>query len=129
MGLIAEFIFLLVIGVLSPLAVGLQSFSWISYTLSYVLLCFLGLPVVILFYRIYLPQTIGKKRYLLFIVLFPVYILLYELSDRLSMLALLHMSFIPEGYRKYNIAPAHPEELTSFHFNENFGYTALVLLA
>ena len=65
----------------------------------------------------------------MFLFLFPVYIVLYELNDRLAMQAMLHMSFIPEGYRKYNIAPAHPENLTSLHFNESLGYTGLVLLA
>lgn len=44
------------------------------------------------------------------------------------MLALLHLPFIPNGY-KDGIRGAHPENLISTKFNENFGYTALVLLA
>jgi two-component system LytT family sensor kinase len=126
--IVAEITYLLVIGVLSPLAVGLQTFSWISYTLSYVLLNIMGLPVLLLFYRVYLPQTIGRRRYLLAAVLFPFYILLYELSDRLCMLALINLPFIPAGYRDA-IRGAHPENLTSTRFNEHFGYTTLVLLA
>lgn len=127
--LIAELIYLFAIGVMIPFSVGLHVFSWMSYTWSYVLLSFLGLPAVILFYRLFLPQTIGKKRYGLFFLLFPVYIIIYELNDRMAMLSVLHMPFVSESYRKYNIAPAHPEKLFSLHFNESFGYTGLVLLA
>jgi len=127
-GLLAEALYLLVIGVLSPLAVGLQNFSSFSYTLSYVLLNIFSLPVLVLFYRAYLPQTIGKRRYILSVLLFPVFIALYELNDRLAMLALLNLPFIPAGY-KAAIQPAHPEQLFSLHFNEYFGYTILVLLA
>jgi len=127
-GLLAEALYLLVIGVLSPLAVGLQNFSFFSHTLSYVLLNILSLPALVLFYRAYLPQTIGKHRYILFVLLFPVFIAVYELNDRLAMLALLHLPFIPAEY-KAAIQPAHPEQLFSLHFNEYFGYTVLVLLA
>jgi sensor histidine kinase YesM len=127
--LVAEVLYLFVIGILSPLAVGLQNFMWFSYTLSFVLLNMLSLlPAILLFYRVLLPQTIGKHRYLLFFALLPVYIVVYELNDRLGMLALLYMPFIPEGYKK-EIRLAHPERLLSLHFNEYFGYTLLVLLA
>jgi hypothetical protein len=125
---IAEVAYLLVIGVLSPLAVGLQNFSYLSYTLSYVVLCVLMLPGLILVYRVYLPQTVGKKRYLLFFLLFPVYLAVYELCDRISMLVALQLPFIPKGY-KAEIHLAHPERLLSLHFNEYLGYTGLVLLA
>jgi two-component system LytT family sensor kinase len=129
-GNIAEIVFLFVIGILSPFAVGLQTFSWMSLTLSYVYVCILGLPVIILFYRLYLPYTIGKKRYVLAVLLFPVYILLYELNDRLSMLVTIASPFIPKGYRD-GLKGAHAEDFTKgyFSFNEHFGYTILVLLA
>lgn len=127
-GLIAEALFLLVIGILSPLAVGLQNFSLFSHTLSYVLLCTLCLPSLVLFYRVYLPATVGKRRYGLFLLLLPLYIGVYELNDRISLLALLKLPFIPRSY-KDAIRPAHPERLLSLHFNEYFGYTILVLLA
>ncbi len=126
-GLVAEIFYLAVVGLLSPFAIGLQSFSWMSHTLSYTFLTSLQIPVLMLFYRLYLPQTIGKKRYLFGFLLFPFYIVLYELSDKLAMLTLLQLPFIPESY-KPNIRYAHPENLFSFHFNEYFGYTALVLL-
>jgi two-component system LytT family sensor kinase len=129
-GNVAETIFLFVIGVLSPFAVGLQTFSWMSLTFSYTYVCILALPVIILFYRLYLPYTIGKKRYILAFLLFPVYILLYELNDRLSMLVTIASPFIPKGYRD-GLKGAHPEDFTKgyFSFNEHFGYTILVLLA
>jgi len=126
--LVAELFYLFVIGVLSPLAIGLQNFTWLSYALSYTLLNMLSLlPAIILFYRAFLPQTIGRRRYVLFFALLPLYIGVYELNDRLGMLALLHMPFIPEGY-KAAIRLAHPERLLSLHFTEYFGYTILVLL-
>src|SRR5580698_3902432 len=77
--LIAEVVFLFVIGVASPFAVGLQQWSWISNTFSYVFLSVLGLPVIILFYSMYLPYTVGEHRYFVAALLFPCYILLYEL--------------------------------------------------
>jgi sensor histidine kinase YesM len=126
--LVAEVFYLFVIGVLSPLAIGLQNFTSLSYALSYMLLNMLSLlPAIVLFYRVFLPQTIGRRRYLFFFVLLPLYIFVYELNDRLGMLALLRMPFIPEGY-KDAIRQAHPEQLLSLHFNEYFGYTILVLL-
>ncbi|HZY40124.1 MAG TPA: histidine kinase [Mucilaginibacter sp.] len=128
-GAIAEAAYLFVIGVLSPLAVGLQIFSNFSFTLSYVMLNTLTLPQVVLFYRFYLPQTIGKKRYLLFFLLFPVFMAVYELCDRLGMLALLYLPFVSSAYKNQNVRPAHPEHLFNPHFNELFGYTGLVLLA
>jgi sensor histidine kinase YesM len=125
---VAEILYLFVIGVLSPFAVGLQTWSWISYTFSYVFLSILGLPIIILFYRLYLPYTIGKKRYFLAVLLFPVYIMLYELSNRLSMVATIAMPFIPKGYRD-GLKYAQPLNFTKVFFNEYFGYTIMVLLA
>jgi two-component system LytT family sensor kinase len=126
--LIAEVVFLFVIGVVSPFAVGLQSWSWISYTFSYVFLSVLGLPVIILFYRAYLPYTVGEKRYLLAAVLFPVYILLYELSTRLAFVVVIAMPFVPKGYRN-GLDYAKPMNFTRVFFNEDFGYTIMVLLS
>lgn len=126
---IAEIIFLVFISVLSPFAVGFQVFSKISFTLSLVLLNILQAPVIILFYRLYLPFTIGKKKYVLALFLLPVYILLYELNSRLALMAEIAMPFIPKDYRDYNLIPAHPEDFTKGYFNESVGYTSLVLLA
>ena len=127
--LIAEIIFLVFISVLSPLAVGLQVFSKISYTLSLVLLNILQSPVIILFYRVYLPLTVGKKKYFLALFLFPVYLILYELNSRLAIMTEIAMPFIPKNYKDYNLIPAHPEDFTKGYFNESIGYTSLVLLA
>lgn len=129
-GLVAEIAYLFVIGVLSPFAAGLQIWSMhtISYSLCYVLINLLQLPTIILFYRWYLPFTIARKRYLLFILLLPVYFLLYGLNGRFGILAVLYMPFVPEGY-KNNIAGARPLDFTQGYFNEYIGYTCLVLLA
>ena len=62
-GIVAEFLYLFFIGIVSPFAVGFQIFSNISFTLSLVLLNILQLPVIIIFYRVYLPNTIGRKKY------------------------------------------------------------------
>jgi two-component system LytT family sensor kinase len=129
-GLVAEIAYLFVIGILSPVGVGLQTWSvhTIAYTLSYVLINILQFPAIILFYRWYLPATIGKKRYLLFTVLLPAYFLLYGLNGRFGILAMLYMPFVPEGY-KQNIRGARPLDFTRGYFNEYIGYTCLVLLA
>jgi two-component system, LytTR family, sensor kinase len=128
--LIAEISYLLVIGVLSPFSVGLQTWTLnkIPYSLSYVVINILQLPVVVLFYRLYLPYTAGKKRYILFVVLLPVYIVLYGLSERLGIGAVIAMPFIPEGYR-HNISGARPWDFTQGYFNTDIGYTFLILLA
>ncbi len=126
--LVAEIVFLFVIGVVSPFAVGLQTWSWISFTFSYVFLTVLGLPVIMLFYRVYLPYTVGRDRYFLAALLFPCYILLYELSNRLTMVVTIAMPFIPKGYRD-GLKYAQPLNFSKVFFNEYFGYTILVLLS
>ncbi len=128
--LIAEISYLLVIGVLSPFSVGLQTWTLnkIPYSLSYVVINILQLPVIMIFYRLYLPYTVGKKRYVLFTVLLPVYIVLYGLSERLGIGAVIAMPFIPEGYR-HNISGARPWDFTQGYFNTDIGYTFLILLA
>ncbi|HLY68322.1 MAG TPA: hypothetical protein VKR53_01255, partial [Puia sp.] len=128
-GLVAEIAYLFVIGVLSPFGEGLQIWSvhTISYSLSYVLINILQFPAIILFYRWYLPATIGKKHYLLFIGLLPVYFLLYGLNGRFGILTVMNMPFVPNGY-KQNISGARPLDFTQGYFNEYFGYTCLVLL-
>ncbi|MEH3114411.1 sensor histidine kinase [Pedobacter terrae] len=127
-GLLAEMIYLAFIGIVSPFAVGLQIFNHLSFTLSLVLLNILGLPVIVLFYRVYLPYTIGKGKYVLASLLFPVYLVLYELSSRLSCIMLIHLPIIPEKYR-LNLMSAHPDDFTKGYFNQSLGYTGLVLLA
>lgn len=126
--LVAEVVFLFVTAVVSPFAVGLQTWSWISYTFSYVFLSILGLPVIMLFYRVYLPQTVGKNRYFLAVLLFPCYILLYELSNRLTMVVTIGMPFIPKGYRD-GLSYAQPLKFSKIFFNEYFGYTIMALLS
>jgi sensor histidine kinase YesM len=126
--LLAEFSYLFFIAVLSPFAVGLQIFSEFSFVLSLVLVNILDLPVIVLFYRLYLPFTVGKGKYWLAIILLPVYLLLYELNSRLGSLIVIALPFIPEQYRR-NLSGSHPEDLTQGYFNQSLGYTGLVLLA
>ena len=129
-GWLAELSYLTIIGVLSPFSVGLQTWTLhkISYSLSYVVINILQLPVIILFYRIYLPHTAGTKRYGLFAALFPVYLVLYGLSERLGIGAVIAMPFIPKGYRD-NISGARPWDFTQGYFNTDIGYSFLILLA
>ncbi|NRF40231.1 sensor histidine kinase [Pedobacter foliorum] len=129
-GNIAELLYLSIIGILSPFAVGLQTWSQdkIPNSLGYVTVSILQLPVIILFYRLYLPHTVGKKRYLLFFALMPFYIALYGLSERLGIGAVMAMPFIFEAYRE-NISGARPWDFTQGYFNTNIGYTFLILLA
>lgn len=127
-GLLAELIFLVFIGIISPFAVGLQIFDNLSFTLSLVLLNILQLPVIVLFYRVYLPYAIGREKYILASILFPAYLLLYELNSRLSSIILIHLPIIPKQYRS-NLLSAHPEDFTKGYFNQSLGYTCLVLLA
>ncbi len=129
-GWIAELFYLTVISVLSPFSVGLQTWSVdkIPNSLGYVVINILQLPVIILFYRLYLPYTVGKKRYFLFAVLLPIYIFLYGLNERLGIGAVIAMPFISEAYR-HNISGARPWDFTQGYFNTDIGYTFLILLA
>lgn len=126
--LLAEICFLFIVCVLSPFLVGLQIFSHFSHTLSLVLMNMLDVPVIMLFYRVYLPYTVGKRKYFLALLLLPVYILVYELNGRLEAMAVIRMPFIPLGYRNA-LASGHPEDFTKGYFNQSIGYTCLVLLA
>ncbi len=129
-GLIAELFYLFVIGILSPFCVGLQTWSQdkIPNSLGYIVINILQLPVVILFYKFYLPYTIGNKRYYLFVLLLPVYLFLYGLNERLGIGAVINMPFILEAYR-HNISGARPWDFTQGYFNTDIGYTFLILLA
>ncbi|TSD67241.1 hypothetical protein FFF34_007540 [Inquilinus sp. KBS0705] len=124
--LVAEIAYLVFMSILSPLAVGLQIFSYFSYTIGLVVHNILDLPVIILFYRVFLPYTVGKGRYWLFVLLLPVYLLIYEIMGRLASLTEMAMPFITQGYRD-NLASAHPADFTSNYFNQSIGYTCLVL--
>lgn len=127
---LAEAFYLFVIGVLSPFAVGLNTWSQdkIPNSLGYVVINVLQLPVLILFYSLYLPKTVGKRHYGLFVALLPVYIVLYGFSERLGIGAVMAMPFIFEAYR-HNISGARPWDFTQGYFNTDIGYTFLILLA
>ncbi|AMR32828.1 hypothetical protein A0256_16085 [Mucilaginibacter sp. PAMC 26640] len=126
--LVAEMSYLLFVGIISPYAVGSQIWSDLSFTLSLVFLNIIGLPVVVLFYRLYLPLTIGKGRNWLFMILFPAYLGVYELWNRATALITIALPFIPEGY-KYNLKSGYPGDFKHGYFHQTLGYTTLVLAA
>ncbi|RFZ90768.1 hypothetical protein D0C36_17590 [Mucilaginibacter conchicola] len=126
--LIAEAAYLVFVCIVSPFATGMQIWGTLPFTLSLVFLNIINAPVIMLYYRVYLPYTIGQKRYLLFALLFPVYILVYELWGRITMLTTISLPFIPSGYRD-NLRSGHPEDFSHGYFNQTLGYTSLVLLA
>lgn len=126
--IVAEILYLAFIGIISPFAVGLQIFLKISFILSNVLVNILSMPAIILFYRIYLPFTIGKRRYFLALLLFPFYILIFELILRLGGIAVINMPFVPQEYRN-GLMMGHPEDFTKGYFHQSLGWTSLVLLA
>lgn len=125
---LSEFLYLFVLSVLIPLTVGLQIFDKLAYSLSLVLVNCLQVPAIILFYRWLLPFIFEKKRYKAALFLFPLYLVLYEVNSRLSSLLVIGLPFVPEVYRK-NLATAHPADFSNGWFNQNIGYTGLVLLA
>jgi sensor histidine kinase YesM len=127
--LLTELSVLFLLSVLIPFFNGSQIWPGnYGYTFSLVLLtCFL-LPSIILFYRWLLPFTIGRKRYGLFVLLFPVYLLIYEINVRLGSVTGMHLSFLPEGYRN-NLASGHPQDFSIHYINQTFEFTFLVLLS
>ena len=126
--LYTELVFLFIVCLLIPLFIGLQIFSHFSWTIGLICVTALGFPSVILFYRWVLPVTFGKKRYWLFLLLFPVYVVIYELNTRLGAITVIHLPFIPAEYRA-NLQSAHPEDFSDFKINQTIGYTCLMLLA
>jgi two-component system LytT family sensor kinase len=126
--LLTELVYLFIICVMVPLTIGIQIFDKFSHTLSLILVNILHLPTIFLFYRWLLPFTFGRKKYGLFFILFPFYVVVYELNSRLSQLAVGVMPFVPKEYRA-NLLSAHPLDFTVTYFVQNFGWTCLVLLA
>jgi two-component system LytT family sensor kinase len=125
---ITELIYLFIICVLVPFAIGHNIFDKYSLIFSLVLVNCLHIPAIVLFYRWLLPNTFGKKKYGLFFLLFPFYLVIYELNSRLASLTVMQLPFIPEKY-KTGLASGHPESFDYHVFIQNFGWTGLVLLA
>ncbi|RYY64282.1 MAG: histidine kinase [Chitinophagaceae bacterium] len=123
----AEAVFLGLLSVVIPLSIGFQIFPRFSWTLSLVLVNCLQVPAIVLLYRWYLPQTLLRRRFALFFLLLPVYILVYELNVRAVSLLLQQLPFIPQQYR-YNLSLGHPGSVPPL-FVQNLDYTLLILLA
>jgi hypothetical protein len=123
----AEYIYLFILAVVIPFTVGLQIFSSFSFTLSYICLNLLQLPSILLFYRVFLPRTLFKKRYLAFIIGLPIYVLLYELNARLAYFIEISLPIFPEQYQK-NLLSADPF-VWKGRLIQNVDYTLLILLS
>ncbi|RYY86455.1 MAG: histidine kinase [Chitinophagaceae bacterium] len=125
--LAAEAVFLLILSVVIPLSIGFQIFPRFSWTLSLVLINCLQLPVIVLLYRWYLPQTLLRRRYLLFFAMLPLYIIAYEVNVRAVSLFVQALPFVPKQYR-YNLSLGQADKLPPL-LVQNLDYTLLILLA
>jgi two-component system LytT family sensor kinase len=127
--LLIELICLFILCVVIPFSLGSEIWPEdYSFTLSLIFLNTLQLPATILFYRWLLPFTFGRKRYARFFLLLPFYLIVYEINARLASITVIHMPFIPDGYRS-KLASAHPENFSVYYINQSLGYTCLVLLS
>ncbi len=127
--LLTEISALFILSVLIPFFNGSQIWPGnYGYTFSLILLTCFQLPSIILFYRGLLPFTVGRRRYGLIVLLFPVYLLIYEINARLTSMAGIHLSFLPEGYR-HNLEKVHPENFSVNYIHQTFEFTFLVLLS
>ncbi len=124
----SEIIYIVLVIVVIPFFVGIQIWDELSYTFSLIVVNVFQLPSILLFYRVFLPRTILKRKYGTFILLFIPYLMVYELNARLASIAAIHLPFIPTGYQNLLIS-GHPETFGSgYFFNQTFGYTFLLLL-
>src|SRR3954470_24477593 len=127
--LLTELIFLFILGVVIPFFNGSQIWPGdYGSIFSLALLTTLMLPVIVLFYRWLLPFTIGEKRYGLFALLFPVYLIIYEISARATSLIAIYLPFLPQRYQN-NLRKAHPENFSVNYIHQTLEFTFLVLLA
>lgn len=121
-----EVLYFMLMSIIIPFFMGLQVFNHFSHVLSLVLLEVMNAPLLYLFYKVYLEQILFKKRWLLSILLLPVYLVIYELYRRLMMIAMINFPFIPISYRKA-LQSGRPDDFTSIH--QTIGYTCFILLA
>ena len=124
---LTEASFLFVVCVLIPLFIGLQIFDKFSWTVGLIIATALNFPSVILYYRWLLPVIFDRKRYWLIPILFPAYVVFYEINSRLSSIVVIHMPFIPLEYRQ-NLESGHPYDLSHL-FHQTIGYSCLIWLA
>lgn len=126
---LTEISVLFILSVLIPFFNGSQIWPGnYANTLSLILLTCLQLPSIILFYRGLLPFTIGRKRYGLFALLFPVYLVVYEINARVTSITGIHLNFLPKEYR-HNLEKVHPENFSVNYIHQTFEFTFLVLLS
>ena len=127
--LLTEIVCLFIISVVIPFVNGTQIWPGnYANIFSLVLLTSLQTPSIILFYRFLLPFTIGRKRYGLFVLLLPVYLVVYEINARLTSITAIHLYFLPAAYR-HNLEKVHPENFSVNYVHQTFEFTFLVLLA
>ncbi len=123
---VAEGLYLFVLVIVIPLAVGAQIFDRFSFTLSLVLVNLLQLPSILLLYRWLLPKTLFNKKGWLFVTALPIYVIFYELNARLAYLFILKLPFVPAAYRA-NLASVEPGTWKG-GLIQNLDYTLLIIL-
>jgi len=122
----SEALLIFILCAVVPYCAGLQLWEQNSLRLSYVVVCLVNIPVIVLFYRGYLEMVLFKGKWLLSVILFPVYMVIYEIYTRLCAYVIIHyFTFLPALYRK-NFATGHPEKFD--HLHQNLGYTIMILL-
>jgi len=126
--LLVELLCLFILNVLIPFSIGSQLWPDYSYTFSLIFVTMLTVPSTILFYRWFLPFTLEKRRYGLFLLLLPFFVVVYEINARLANIIGMSLPFIPKGYRA-NLASSHPASFKDHILILNIGYACLVLFS
>ncbi|TDO23900.1 histidine kinase [Pedobacter duraquae] len=121
-----ETIYLLILCVLVPLAMGIQIFTQFSHTLSYVLLNIMLIPVIMLFYKYYLERILFREKWILSVLLLPVYLFVFDVWVRITYFIMIWLPFVPQSY-KVKLMMGHPDDFGSSI--QNFVYTLIILLS
>jgi two-component system LytT family sensor kinase len=124
--ILSEIIYILLIVIVSPFLEGYSIWKSYPFTFSLIFVNFLQLPSIILFYRLFLPKTLMKGKIGSFLLLLPLYLLIYELNIRLAAIITVNAPFIPTGYQ--NLLTSADAHKFSWSFNQSFSYTCLILL-
>ena len=120
-----EVAYLFVIAVVVPLCMGPQIFDKFSHSISYIVLNISQLPAIIFFYRVYLEKILFKRKPVISILTFSLFILAYEINCRLSYFFFINVPLMPQTYID-KLKLGNPGSLTEL--TQNVGYTCLVFL-
>jgi len=95
-----EFIYFFILTVAYPFIMGIQMFDQISHTFSYIFINLINIPIILFFSRSYLQKILLEGKWILSIILLPVWVLAYELYSRICYILIIHYAvFIPQSYR------------------------------